>query len=257
MAYNNRIRRNKIPDSTDDGLYESIMFAEQYHKEQAWKSDEDAFKQLSGQEQAVLMRMVVHGSLLQALRELGLTGKRAYNGMRAFVHNKRYMAAKAYVFKEYTDANTIVKEIFENELTALALVDIGVFTETIEIEETKYDNKTKTHEFTGNMVWVTRFKLMDDIPDYARKAIESIELEDGRIKKLKLYNKITAIESLAKMRKWIGTQEATNDLMSAKLNEIAKSASDIAESTTARLQLKMNKDGSEILNKFDKTEKKV
>jgi len=243
--------------ATYDNIGKELNRRERDIKDRPWHDNREAFQQLSGEEQAILIRYIGHGDLKRALSELGVGRRLIWSRYNDLLMNQRFMAAKEYISERYMEGSDVRRELFEIELMNIAMSEIGDYTETIEEEGQLYNNKTKNWEPTGNIEKKNRFKNMEDIPEWGRKSIESIEFDgDGSIKKLKLYNKISAIETLAKLKRWVGTQESIGDAMTNKLDEISRSAESIAKRVENKLRNNMTEDGQAVIDRFRKLDKK-
>ncbi len=208
------------------------------------KAGKESLEGLTSKDQIILQRLSVHGDLSRAIVESGTANSRNVIAFKAreIVNNPKFIAARDYVFYQVAQQNSIAREMVTGELSALALSDMKNYVETIQEVEKYYDRSIKAwveHE-DGRLIDVQKFKEIAGLPEWATKAIETIEFnQDGTIKKLKLYNKMTAMALLAQIKGWSASDNKgmMDTKTVAKLKEISLNADDIAKRTQIQLEI--------------------
>ncbi len=102
--------------------------------------------------------------------------------------------------KELAKKADLTSEAYMAELVSIATFDIKDVVET-----------EKIPSLTNDEIYVVRFKNIEDIPEFARKAVKAIEIAKDGTPKMVFYDKLQALKLLGEIKGYLSGDSADDD----------------------------------------------
>jgi hypothetical protein len=139
----------------------------------------------------------------QALREAGMRAFKNHDAVSNATRLERRQDVRdriAFLVRQEEEVLAEKRKRIEEMLWAIHEADIGDFFETVEVAKSDKDGQPETDE-TGKMLTVKkqRPRLLSDLPQDVRKAIEHVQIDARRNVVPQLYSKLQANAELRKM----------------------------------------------------------